>query len=177
MMSRIEKLSLRICLQNILKFYFKEGGCERQKDLDDWKQAWWGVWQWGGMDGGQTEERGVGKRGKWSRGAGEGRVTFTVRPDQFPLPSIIDVTNMVGCYLSGLTDRNTIPTGRPHTHTQKCQVSTHTHTWSIMYKLTLKHTAVKETEKWNRKWKWSVHAASPRSHSDGLMSLMLSFIS
>lgn len=69
-----------------------------------------------GMDGGQNNtgssavERGDG-------GAEEGRVTFTVRADQFPVPSIIDVTSAVVCYLSGLTDRNTIPTGtQAHTH-------------------------------------------------------------
>lgn len=53
------------------------------------------------------------------------RVTFTVRADQFPVPSIIDVTSTVGCYLSGLTNRNTIPTGTPthtyaHTRTHTC---------------------------------------------------------
>ena len=56
----------------------------------------------------------------------KGRVTFTVRADQFPVPSIIDVTSTVGCYLSGLTDRNTIPTGSPHTHTHT-RLHTHTH--------------------------------------------------
>lgn len=46
-----------------------------------------------------------GEQSRWSR--------------SISVPSIIDVTSTVGCYLSGLTDRNTIPTrdGAQHTHT------------------------------------------------------------
>lgn len=49
-------------------------------------------------------------------------LTLAVRADRFPIPSIIDVTS-TRRYLSGLTDRNTIPSGSRHTHT-----CTHTHT-------------------------------------------------
>ena len=68
----------------------------------------------------------------------KGRVTFTVRADQFPVPSIIDVTSTVGCYLSGLTDRNTIPTGSPHTHTH---TPAHTHTRACMFTHSRKKTS------------------------------------
>lgn len=81
------------------------------------------------MDGGQIRKHSGGERSKRNRGAGEGRETFAVRADQFPVPSIIDVTSMVACYLSGLTDRNTIPIGSPPTHT-------HTHTYTGTYRLT-----------------------------------------
>lgn len=52
---------------------------------------------------GQRRKQHSGGR-KRSRGPETGRVTFAVRADQFPVPSIIDVTSTVGCYLSGLTN-------------------------------------------------------------------------
>lgn len=72
----------------------------------------------------RREEHSSKERRKKREGSEAGRVTFTVRADQFPVPSIIDVTSAVGCYLSGLTNRNTIPTGsspppQTHTHTHK----------------------------------------------------------
>lgn len=52
------------------------------------------------------------------------KVAFTIRADQFPVTSITDVPSTVRCYLSGLTNPNTIPTGarthaNTHAHTQK----------------------------------------------------------
>lgn len=87
-----------------------------------------GAGRGGGRDAAVERRRRKKRKKKKKRGGCEaGRVTFTVRADQFPVPSIIDVTSAVGCYLSGLTNRNTIPTGsaaaRTHVHAR-----THTRT-------------------------------------------------
>ena len=77
----------------------------------------------------REEHRSKERRRKKRESCEAGRVTFTVRADQFPVPSIIDVTSAVGFYLSGLTNRNTIPSGSTH-HRRHTHTHTHTHTQS-----------------------------------------------
>lgn len=111
-----------------------------------------------------------GQQSRWSR--------------SISVPSIIDVTSTVGCYLSGLTDRNTIPTrdGAQHAHTHS-RGRIRSHVWLQLIKTT-HFTKRPERNLLVRLWgvrEWRTFApaeasvSSPPSHADALMSLMTSF--